>query len=171
MKQFFSTLLVILLFASCASVSVTTDYDSKADFSQKKTFAFLKEGIDRVQISDLDKKRILRNIEEQMQQKGFTLSDTPDVYVNFFTKETQRNDIYNSVGLGWGWGPFWANTTSVVPRTEGTLFIDVIDAKNKDLIWQGKGSGSLSSAQNKDERIAKFVSEILKSFPPEKKGK
>jgi len=159
------------LLTSCASVRVTSDYDSKANFPESKTFAFFKEGIDKVEISDLDKKRILRSIEQEMNKKGLTLSETPDLLINFFTKARERQEVYTNVGFGWGWGPFWGNSVSVSPvRTEGSLFIDFIDANKKDLIWQGKGVGIISEyANNRDERISTFVSEILKQYPPEEK--
>lgn len=166
-KVLFSFILASFLW-SCASVVVNTDFDRQADFSQKKTFAFYKEGVDRVEISDLDKKRILRNIEKELVQKGFVLNDTnPDILVNFFTKEERNETYYNNVGFGWGWGPFSIHSGQILPstRVEGTLFIDILDGNKKDLIWQGKGVGAISS-RDKEETIQKFVSEILKQYPP-----
>ena len=52
--------------------------------------------------------------------------------------------------------------TSVTKNPEGTLFIDIIDAKTKELIWQGEGSGYLTkNVDKKDERIKEFVAKIL----------
>ena len=39
---------VALVLSSCASVYVATDYDRQADFSAYKSFAFFKEGVDKV---------------------------------------------------------------------------------------------------------------------------
>ena len=51
------------------------------------------------------------------------------------------------------------------------LFIDIIDAKTKLLIWQGKGYGGINEySKNRDERIALFVTEILNKYPPEPSG-
>lgn len=171
MKQFLVTAVAILLFSSCASVRVSSDFDREANFPNYKTFAFLKEGIDKVEISDLDKKRILRSIEAELTKKGLTLnSENPDILVNFFTKERERQEVYNNIGFGWGWGPFGFGTGYNIsnPITEGTLFIDIINAEKKDLIWQGKGVGTLSD-YNKDERISQFVAEILKQYPPKER--
>lgn len=166
---------VLLLFvlASCSSVRVNSDYDKSVDFSNYKTFAYQKSGIDKVEISDLDKKRILRAIDEQMTAKGFTKSETPDLLVNIFTKERQQVDVnqYNS-GFGFGFGPFYygANNTSVNSYSEGTLFIDLIDAKKKELIWEGEGEGILTKDTNrKDAVITEFVTKILAQYPPKKK--
>jgi hypothetical protein len=167
---------VLLLFlSSCSTVRVNSDYDKNADFSRYKTFAFQKNGIDKVEISDLDKKRILRAIDNEMIKKGFTKSETPDLLINIFTKEREQVDInqyHSSWGYGWrwGWDPFmWGGQTTVTSTTEGTLFIDIIDAAKKELIWQGEGNGYLTkNSQEKEARINEFVAKILAQYPPEK---
>lgn len=166
---------IVLLFvlASCSSVRVNSDYDKEANFSNYKTYAFLKSSVDKAEISDLDKKRILRAIDEQMNLKGFTKSENPDMLIGIFTKERERVDVYNNYGFGWRWNPYWGmgmNYNSVSRTPEGTLFIDIIDAKNKEMIWQGEGTGDLTKrADKKDERVNEFVSKILAQYPPSKK--
>ncbi|WP_293873792.1 DUF4136 domain-containing protein [Flavobacterium sp.] len=170
-------LLLLVVLSSCSSIKVNSDYDKKIDFAQYKTFAFYKNGIDKVEISDLDKKRILRSIDEVMTAKGFTKNETPDLLVNIFTKEREQVDVsrFNSgwgYGWGYGWNPYmWGgNNTSISRYTEGTLYIDLIDAKKKELIWQGEGEGVLTKDTNKkDEKIKEFVSKILEQYPPQKK--
>ena len=171
-------LIVVIPFviSSCSPVRVNADYDKNANFGQYKTYAFHKSGIDKVDISDLDKKRILRAIDAQMTAKGFTKSESPDLLVNIFTKERERVDVnqYNAgwgYGWGYGWNPyFWGGRTYVTTSTEGTLYIDLIDAKNKELIWQGMGTGYLThDTERKDECINHFVTKILEQFPPQAK--
>ena len=163
--------LFLFVLASCSSVRVNSDYDKKANFENYKTYAFLKSSIDKAEISDLDKKRILRSIDEAMALKGFSKSENPDLLVSIFTKEKERVDVYNNSGFGWGlgWGgPFWGmNYNSVSTTPEGTLFIDLIDAKSKEQVWQGEGTGYLTKDTNKkDERIKMFVDKILEQYPP-----
>jgi len=82
--------LVVLLFLgimfSCSTVRVVSDYDTKVDFSTYRTFAFYKKGIDKASVSDLDKKRIMRAIENQLVEKGFSKSENPDLLISIFTK-------------------------------------------------------------------------------------
>ncbi|SDE90927.1 DUF4136 domain-containing protein [Cellulophaga baltica] len=167
----------LLILSSCSSVRVMADYDKKADFNTYKTYAFYKTSVDKAQISDLDKKRILYAIEAEMTARGFSKSENPDILVSIFTKEREQVDIYNNYwggGFGWGWNPyFWGGQNmygnQVSTRTEGSLYIDLIDAKDKQLVWQGKGVGALYQTKNiekKEERIQKFVTEILKAYPP-----
>ena len=163
--------LAFFILASCSSVRVNSDYDKKVNFENYKTYAFLKSGVDKAEISDLDKKRILYSIDDVMTTKGFTKSNNPDLLISIFTKEKERVDIYNSYGFGWGWNPYWGmNYTNVSTTPEGVLYIDLIDAKTKELVWQGEGSGNLTKDTNKkDERIQTFVSKILEQYPPTKK--
>ncbi|KAA5826199.1 DUF4136 domain-containing protein [Algibacter amylolyticus] len=181
MKKLFTflpVLALILVVSSCSSVRVAADYDKEATFSQYKTFAFFKTGIDKAEISDLDKRRILRAIEAELLAKGFTKSENPDVLISLFTKSQQRVDVYNnSWGMGrWGWGgyggfgPGWGwgwNQPSTSVSTQGHLYIDIIDANKKELVWQGMGTGYLSrNMEKKEERIKEFVSQIMEKYPP-----
>ncbi len=170
----FFPLLLLFIAASCSSVRVNTDYDKKVDFSQYKTYAFYKTGIDKVEISDLDKKRILRSIDEAMTAKGFTKSETPDLLVNINAKAEKNvnvNQFYAGYGYGWGfgWNPYWGGNTSISSSTDGILILDLIDAKKKELVWQGEGTGYLTKDTNeKDENIKNFVTKILEQYPPKK---
>ncbi len=165
--------LLFILMASCSSVRVASDYDKNANFDQYKTFAFYKPGIDKVEISDLDKRRILRALEAELLAKGFTKSETPDLLVSIFTKSREQVNVYNNgfgpYGYGWGWSPYYWNNynTSVSTSTEGILYVDLIDASKKEMIWQGMGTGYLSqNMDKKEERIKEFVGKIMEKYPP-----
>ncbi|TJY31833.1 DUF4136 domain-containing protein [Pontimicrobium aquaticum] len=170
----FPVLMITLLMTSCTSVRVASDYDRTANFNTYKTFAFFKNGIDKAEISDLDKRRILRAIEAELLAKGFTKSESPDLLISIFTKSRDKVNVYNNgwgpYGYGWGWSPWYWNNyrgTTVSRSTEGTLFIDLIDAKKKELVWQGMGTGYISqNMKNKEERIKEFVAKIMEKYPP-----
>lgn len=167
-----SLLLVVVFLSSCSTVRVTADYDTKKDFNNYKTFAFYKNGIDKAAISDLDKRRILRAVESELLLKGFTKSENPDMLVSIFTKSRKRVDVatvnnYN----GFFWYPMYYrdyNRVQVSKYTEGTLFIDLIDSKSNQLVWQGIGTGVLNTrnVSEKQERINEFVKEIMNQYPP-----
>ncbi|MBZ9632119.1 DUF4136 domain-containing protein [Salegentibacter sp. LM13S] len=167
-------LLLAVLVTSCSSVRVASDYDREVNFNQYESYAFFKPGIDKAEISDLDKKRILRAIEDEMQRKGFTKSEDPDLLVSIFTKTNENINIYQNNmmgwGYGWGWHPwYWGSGFNTVNRTsEGTLYIDLIDAEGKELVWQGMGTAALASDVNKKQaRINEIVQEILEKYPPQ----
>jgi hypothetical protein len=169
-------LALLIIVTSCSTVRVASDYDKSVDFADYKTYAFYKPGIDKADISDLDKKRILRAIDAEMSAKGFTKSESPAVLVSIFTKAKERIDVYqNNWGVGnfwgawggpWGWGGAYGNTVS--RRTDGTLYIDLIDTTKKQLIWQGQGTAPLvfGDIDKREARINEIVREIMMVYPP-----
>ena len=172
-------LTLVILFSSCSAVKVAVDYDRKVDFKKYKTFAFYKTGIDKAEISDLDKKRILRAIESELSLLGLVKSENPDMLVSIFTKSREKVDVNQNnnfgYGFGWGWNPWmWNgmnnNSMNISQYTEGTLFIDFIDKQKKELVWQGVGTGALKiqNLEKKEARVKEFVKEIVSRFPPQK---
>lgn len=164
------SLLGLFILSSCSSVSVNTDFDKKANFASYKTYAYTKSSIDKLEISDLDKKRILYAIDDAMPTKGFTKSENPDVLISLFTKERERVTMYNNMGWGYGYGYGWGmmgGYNRSYTTLEGTLYLDIVDAKTKELIWQGNGTGYLTTnSEKKEARIAEFVNKILEKYPP-----
>ncbi len=161
-------IVLLLLMNACSSIKVTTDYEKQTDFSKYKTFAFYKKGIDKAPISDLDKRRIISAISNEMEAKGMLKSQTPDVLVSIFTKAREKVDIYQN-----NWHPYYYrqfHRQQITKYTEGTLFIDIIETEGKKLVWQGIGSGFLTKSQKPEKRkenIQKFVEEILAHYPPQ----
>lgn len=176
-KTILTSVLAIIMMAttiiSCSSVQVVADYDKQVNFDTYKTFAFYKPGIDKAEINDLDKRRILRAIENELIAKGFTKSENPDLLVSIIASSREKIDIYNNYyggyGAGWGWNPYYyGNYNNVSTSTEGSLYIDLIDARKKELVWQGQGVGYLneSNMEQKEERIKEFVTKIMEVYPP-----
>ena len=141
---------LFLILSNCTSIKVYSDFDDNVDFSNYKTFAYFKPEIDRVDISDLDKRRILKALDYEMSLKGLSKSETPDLLIGFTPKAKDKIYVNNfnnfSWGWGWGWGfnpwlwgPNGFNTIST--KTEGTLYVNIIDATTRQLVWQGKGRG------------------------------
>ncbi|WP_299763011.1 DUF4136 domain-containing protein [uncultured Dokdonia sp.] len=176
-------LAIMLIVSSCSTVRVASDYDQTVNFNEYKTYAFYKPGIDKAEISDLDKKRVLRAIEKEMEAKGFTKSENPAVLVSIFAKANKRVNVYqNNFGFrgGWGWGgfgwggfgPWWGGNAfygnNISERTEGILYIDLLDVDKKQLVWQGKGTASLVSGNvdKREARIQEIVKEIMEVYPP-----
>ncbi|MAU63153.1 MAG: hypothetical protein CMC38_02210 [Flavobacteriaceae bacterium] len=177
MKKFNTSIYFLFIFGflltSCNSIRVYSDFDSETDFKNYQSFAFYKTGIDKVEISDIDKKRILKSIEKNLKLKGMTVSEVPDLLINISTKSSENIYIDNSYYSPYysGWYPYYGRNYRRVSHTtsEGVLYIDIIDTKSKQLVWQGKGIGFLSSNKmNRDELVEGYVNKILSVYPPQK---
>jgi len=179
-KNHFPTFIVfittVIFLVSCTTISVNQDYDPAYDFSKLKTYGFIpiteEAGIDQ-----LNATRLGDAIKENLNTKGYTLSDNADFGIAlFFTKDT-KTSIQSTGGYGYGYGYGYrgyggmGGSTYVSQYDEGTLVIDVVDMAKQELVWRGIGTGVLSENPSVEERTANInyaVTEILAQFPPTK---
>ena len=174
-----SSVIFLLVLTSCNTIGVVSDYDKATNFDNYSSFAFYKPGIDKAKISDLDKKRILRAIQSNLMAQSMNKNSHPDILVSIFNKEIQRIDIYqNDFGGAWGWNPYWGgnfnNNRMITSNIEGSLFIDLIDAKTNDLFWQGVSHSGIyngNDIEKREEKINLIVSKILAQYPPDANNK
>ncbi|MBA4739172.1 MAG: DUF4136 domain-containing protein [Flavobacteriaceae bacterium] len=177
MKKIVLLIAFATILTSCNSIRVSSDYNEEINFTEFKTYAFSKSGIDKVEINDIDKKRILRAIDVELYNKGYRKSSIePDFLINFFTKTNKKIDYYPSNnyygyavpygGMGHYASSWYLNSFSY---NEGVLFIDIIERNKNELVWQGIGKGYIynDKPDNKNEKIKAMVNKILLQFPPE----
>ncbi|HTS07299.1 MAG TPA: DUF4136 domain-containing protein [Candidatus Eisenbacteria bacterium] len=170
MKRFRLPLLAIsaavILAAFAFAQDVKTDYDHHANFSQYHTYSWVK-----VKTSDpLWESRIQEAVDKDLQSKGWQRVDNGgDVglaAVGSARNEKEYQTFYDGMG-GWRWGGFGQTTTQVENYPVGSLVLDMYDAHNKQLIWRGVASQSLSDKPEKNEqRLDKAVNKMLDHFPP-----
>ncbi len=159
---------------SCSPFQVRSDYADTANFNTYKTY---KLRIDDLKLNDIDKDRVLNELSKQLQAKGLTPGENPDLIINVKADHKKVTDIQTTNPYGaWGWGGPWGWGAGV-GRTwssnynQGGLTIDLIDAKTQKLVWQGIGSGiSVDSPRAKQKQIPEIVADIMVNYPP-KKGK
>jgi len=182
MKKLIFLSIVILTAVSCSTIKVTSDFDKTAPFANYKTYAFTNEALG-LQINDLNRNRLLTAIETELAAKGFTKSETnPDVWIDMQlrgeeiqTATATTTGGYPGYGYGYGYRYGWGggfSTTTIDYDTyvEGTLFIDMIDAQKKQLVWQGRGTKTLepdASQQKREENINYAVKQIFMKYPPQ----
>lgn len=174
-------LLYALLFAattSCSSIRVSSDFDHHADFSAYKTYAFTKEA-EQLPIDDINRKRLLDAISNELAAKGFSKSKQPDVLVDMLvvselkqTATATSSPSYYGAGYRYRWGGGFSTTTiNVESYTEGTLFVDIVDSSSKQLVWQGRGVKTLdpdATPGQREKNITYAVNQIFTRYPPKK---
>ena len=167
----------IALVPAIASAQKTTyDFDKSAPFAQFKSYS-MQEGTPTK--NSLIDKRIVAAIELQLAAKGFVRNDVaPDVVVVFHVAFDEQKDIssfssgpaYGAYGYGWGGG--WGTTTTDVRVRDilvGTIAIDMIDARKKEVAWRGLGTKEINTTakpEKRDENISKAIEKIFKNYPP-----
>ena len=170
--------LVLLLALACSSLRVNVDFDPNEDFSAYRTFTWFPreqrvQGDYRVDNPLLDA-RIRSAVERELAARGYrkVTDRNPDFYVAFYLSVEDKMDVY-TVNRGyydyWGYGVMIPETR-VRQYEEGTLVIDIADAREKQLTWRGIGKGRLRrnpTPEQTTKDVDAAVAEILARFPPE----
>ena len=174
MKVHNSKLLSIAMFfvftAASFAQQVKTDYDHSANFGQYKTYSW-----EKVQTKDpLLVDRIKDAVNTALAARGWTQVDSGgdvSVVAMEITRNQQTvNTFYDGFGGGWRWGGFGDATTTTENYKVGTLVVDLFDTKNKNLIWRGSSSDTLSNNSEKNTKnLDKGVQKMFAHFPPESK--
>jgi hypothetical protein len=175
----FLLLSIIVLTACCSSIyGVSYDYDRNTDFSHLKTYDWLPMPVtdvydEKEQIDTISIKRIKAATNNKLEAKGLEISsENPDFLIAVYlrTKERLRSITYGGpyVYSYYGYGPYGV-TSTIRQYEEGTLLLDFVDTKSKQLIWRGSGKSDLDSVTTPEKRervITEAVQKILDNFPP-----
>jgi hypothetical protein len=175
MKHTVPALIVLLALAAspAAAQKVYVDYDSYADFSQYKTFAWVDTNTTSLKMDYPEVDSMIKNNIEYYLVKGGMSEDleSPDVYVTYHGTTSTQTQFMTSTygyayGAGWMWGGYWGpRVVSGSMNTEfrkGTMMIDIWDAKKKEALFRGTivkihADDPMKAIKNIDDGIDKIV--------------
>ena len=176
-------LLAFISLAGCASgPKILYDYDHSANFGSYRTYNFMEDaGPDTGDYQSFFTRYMIDAITIEMEQRGYTKSDNPDLLVNFNailqdkTKVTQTSapmtgGYYGYRGghySGWGVGYGYATETHVSQYTEGTFNIDLVDNAKRQLVWEAVGVGKVTekALENLEQGIKEGVPRFFAGYP------
>ena len=169
--------------AGCSSgPNIRSDYDQGADFGSFETYNFV-DGIEprSGNYQSFFSQYMVAAIIIEMESRGYTRSDNPDLLVNFNANLQDKTKIttspsaqpmggyYGYRGSRYGaWGGYGYGTeTHVSQYTEGTFNIDLVDARKKQLVWEAVGVGRVSekALANLEEGVRNGVPKFFARYP------
>lgn len=180
-------LMGIVFLPGCSTLKVNYDYDKNVNFDQYKTYEFYgwAKNTDKL-LNSLDKERVQDAFAQEFKKRGLTyVKSNGDLIVAlFFVTKNKTETTAHTTGAGvyggyyggyygygprWGWGPgFNYSTTTYTTHDykEGTLIVNVFDAKAKKLIWEGIATDVLKEKpEGREERIKRAVAKIMENYP------
>lgn len=180
MKYRFSYLLPVALTVGLVGAlyaAVSTDYDHHADFARYHTYSWI--GVRAG--NSLWQDRIQSAVDSALAAHGWQRVDSGgDAAVSAFgrTREQDTLQTFYDGFPGWGWRAGWWGggmgmaTTEAIPQKIGNLTVDIFDGQNKQLIWRGEASDTISATnpEKNDKKLDHTVDDMFKHFPPHAKG-
>jgi hypothetical protein len=180
-KKWIVTLLGLAIVSAAGYVWAKTvfDFDPEVDFSTYSTYGWLeRENSVEELLPEHLRLRLRRVTEDVMAEKGLLPAPAPpqtDLLLTYYfgaSKEFEVNYMPYSPYRPWGygyWGGFGGGYTEVRQYEKGTLVLDIVDARTRQLVWFGSITGEVRSTNPPSKRIQKTVTKLLKNFPPKKK--
>jgi hypothetical protein len=185
-RQTTLALCVVLLASAGCATNYRNDFDPAADFSKYKTYA-LAGGEDLGKTGLLNNSLVRQRIEtlvgRQLQNRGLrevSLDQNPDLAVRYWVGVEQKQEVtrvpspYYAYGSPSRYGHYWSgpwesmyDDVVVTNYREGTLIVDLIDARTKNLVWRTYLVRALSDDPEKNLKGAdKDLTKAFAGFPP-----
>jgi len=154
-----------LMAAFAAGQQVSVNYNHSQSFAGYRTYAWATDNANKVQNSILAQVSV-QDIDSALQGKGLTKVEegqNPDLIVTSNGGLKQQTS-YQAWGMrGWGGG-----MGSITPEqnVEGTLIVDLDDARNQTLVWRGIAENTLNNNGNKNQQmVQKSIAKMFKQWP------
>lgn len=163
-------LALLVYVVSCGpSISVNHDYDPAYNFTNLKTYNWIKITVPEG-ASELVIKRFMNAIDKELETKGMTkVSEDPDFLI---AVQGLSQTKMNVTDYGYSYGPYrrWGTGgVDISTYEEGTVLLDFVDGKSKEMFWRGTATGTAEpglSAEKQEQKFAMTASKLLSKFPP-----
>jgi hypothetical protein len=175
-------LILALIAAGCATqrgpdIRVNSAPDAK--FSSYSTFGFPEQaGTDRAGYSTMVTDYFKIAVRTEMERRGYRyVEENPELLVNFFANARERTEVRSTPQMSTGYynyryglystWPLYSSDVDTVTYKVGTANVDIVDARKKELIWEGIAEGRISESdmENPKEAIASVVTQLFTRFP------
>ena len=163
-----SACLIAALMIVPAHAGVTVDYDTDADFSAFKTYAWKTGTAAKSSMMD---KRIRKSVEEELAAVGLTLTEgEPDLFLIYHVAlDTSRRVNVDDFGYMGRWRRSAGMVdVDVYDVNVGTLIIDLLDADTNEGVWRGMTQNDLPSnptPEKIEKKLHKVLAKMLRKYP------
>ncbi|MBO9682149.1 MAG: DUF4136 domain-containing protein [Flavisolibacter sp.] len=176
-----------LLLAGCASVA-HVEKDDSVNFSKYHTYTWVetkasKDDSVKTKVSDLTERKIRDAVNAELAKTGWTESKTrPDVLISYDVMvergvKDNTNPVYSQPFTRYIYNPYTRRWISIYYPSEflgydrnqrsvkeGTVTINVIDAKTEKTVWQGWTTDEVNSQNLTTKEIQNAVKSIFRKF-------
>jgi len=170
-----------LLLTACVSApEIRVNVDESTDFSVFKTYGFIEPlGTDKAGYTTLVTKHLRQAVSQELEKRGYVYSSSPDLSVNFYTHLVNRTYItsaptpvyyggyYNYRHGIYGVYPGYAYRPYSYNYQEGTVNVDLVDTRKKQMVWEGIAVNEVGSQElnNPQQAFQKVIAAIFEHYP------
>ena len=193
---FIALAVVLTACTTSSNISYQSEKTKETDYSKYKTYAWLPTASDSGYTKILDKatveKALAVNVSEQLNKRGMVLDTAnPDCLFTYtlvmkktydvgqapadVTNFQQYAPLYPNQANVYYYQPYYGTPTysgkiAVTTFRDGSLVIDMVDRKDKKVIWRTSAEGRVREDQREGARatIKEIIPQMFKKFPVKK---
>jgi len=181
MNKVLALMASVLVLAACESgPKIRSNADPAANFASYKTYAFMEKlGTDRGGVATPLTSYFKESVSREMDARGYKQIEgsDADLLVNFSANAQEKVDVRSTPAPVYGgyygyrggvYGGWYGGTdVDTIRYKVGTANIDLVDARRKQLVWEGIVEGKLSKKAMENPRgaVSLVVTEMFKQFP------
>ena len=160
-----AALALVMSTAAAYAQKVNVDSDPAAPFATYKTYAWT---AGTPAANALSEQRLHAAVDAKLAAEGLAMNTTaPDLIVSTHVSTKDKQElIANGFGYGpWGFGGGFGGAT-VETFVEGTLVVNLYDAKTKKMVWRGLATATASDKPTKNtEKMNKALDKMFEKYP------
>jgi hypothetical protein len=164
--------LLLLIGSACSSVRTDVQSDPGFDFRACRTWSWLPPPVraDGRPPDDLLRRRVEAVVAGELAGKGLTrVEQGGDLLValhGIVREKVQITDWGYAYGARpWRYGYGYRDVT-VDQYEEGTLFLDLVSGRSRELVWRGQGTAAVGDMEETARRAEEAARLLLAEFPP-----
>lgn len=152
--------------AGCASLQTGAYFDQALSVTAYRTFAFdsrdpLPTGDARLDNNPFFDSRMRSAVSLELEFKGLRHAETtPDLLVHYHASVSQRMDVIRA-DEGRGYTNVTGAESTVIQFDEGTILVDVADARTRQVVWRGWARADIGRVLDDAHAMDKFVHEAV----------
>lgn len=174
-----------LIMACSPSFRVSSELPDEARNVTARTFKFYNPKnvpASNFSFSEENQKILFDAIADEMKLKGYTSRQDADLMIRVqggtrLAQEERgdRTGLYDPYMMGYPYSrryygypyyPLYDRQYQDISKKETTVIVDVLDARDESLIWQGAGTGVIGKKESEvAEKLREAVHNIMQNFP------
>lgn len=175
-----SILAALVLGSGCAGPRVYTNQDPNADFSAYRTYGFAPMlGTDTDQNGSLLSQFLKTATIRELEARGYEPSSAPDLLVDFYVHSEEKTRVSRAPRTYYGYhrrghwgrhghrGGYAGYETIVSQYTEGTLNVDIIDSRRRQVVWETAliSRVTYGDVENMQEVVDEAIAQVFEEYP------
>jgi hypothetical protein len=170
----FIILVALAVMTSCSpQFRVYSDMDPDYDLWTYNSFDWVPQvdieaGRNPLRYNELNDKRIKAAVQEQMQLRGYSVGKETSELILHYHIIIDNKSVVTPEPYGYRYGTYWMRTgVNVYHYREGTLILDVMERKSRNLVWRGWAVANIDDIdpEHVDRVIKLAVEKIFQKFP------